>query len=146
MRRCKGKDMGRWDWVGRLHGAIYQKSGGRIGANLAGKPMLLLTTTGRKSGQPRTTPLLYYLDGDVPVIVASNGGQDRDPAWCLNLRANPEASVQIGGETFAARGEITGSEERARLWPLLQAYNKPYRDYARRTEREIPVVKLLRSG
>ena len=145
MLRSKGIEMGRWDWVGRLHGAIYRKTEGRIGANLAGKPMLLLTTTGRKSGQTRTTPVLYYLDGEVPVIVASNNGQDRDPAWCLNLRANPQARVRIGREVFTARSEIADPEERARLWLRLEAYNKPYRDYARRTKREIPVVKLFRS-
>ena len=137
--------MGRWDWVGRLHESIYRKSGGRVGANLGGKPMLLLTTTGRRSGERRTTPLLYYLDGETPVIVASNGGQDRDPAWCLNLRANERAEVRLGQDVFAARGEIAGPEERARLWPLLKAYNKPYRDYEKRTNREIPVVLLHRS-
>ena len=134
--------MGRWDWVGRVHGAIYRRTDGRIGHRLAGKPMLLLTTRGRRSGQPRTTPLLYYLDGDCPVVVASNGGQDREPAWCLNLRADPQVHVQIGRDRFEARAEIAPAEERDRLWPLLEAYNAPYRAYARRTEREIPVVFL----
>ena len=138
--------MGRWDWVGRVHEAVYRRTGGRVGASLAGKPMLLLTTTGRRSGLPRTTPLLYYLDGDDPVIVASNGGQARDPAWCLNLRADPKARVQIGSDVFDALGEIVSDAERARLWPLLLAYNQPYRAYEKRTSREIPVVKLLRTG
>ena len=139
--------MGRWDWVGRVHGALYRRSGGRIGHRLAGKPMLLLTSRGRHSGLPRTTPLLYYRDADgCPVVVASNGGQDRDPAWCHNLRADPRATVQIGRDRFEARAEFAGVEERARLWPLLEAYNSPYRVYAQRTERELPVVLLRSQG
>jgi len=136
--------MGRWDWVGRWHGAIYQKSGGWIGAKLGPKPMLLLTTRGRRSQLPRATPLLYYLDGDTPVVVGSNGGQDHDPAWCHNLRADPDAEVRIGRERFRARAHFANAAERARLWPLLEAYNRPYRSYAGRTDREIPVVSLHR--
>ena len=138
--------MGKWDWVGRVHGAIYRKTGGRLGSSLGGKPMLLLTTTGRRSGQPRSTPLLYYLDGETPVVVGSNGGQDRDPAWCFNLRAQPKAEVRLGKAVFAARAEFAGDTERDRLWPLLEAYNKPYRVYAARTTRRIPVVLLHRIG
>ena len=81
--------------------------------------------------------------GDVPVVVASNGGQDRDPAWCLNLRSKPEAEVRIGQEAFPARAEIAGAEERARLWPLLLAYNKPYRDYEGRTERDDVLDRIV---
>lgn len=116
-----------------------------MGANLGGKPMLLLTTTGRRSGLPRTTPLLYYADGDTPVIVASNGGQAKDPAWCQNLRAEPRVSVRIGAEVFSGRAEFAGPAERERLWPLLANYNRPYRVYAKRTERELPVVLLRRA-
>jgi len=136
--------MGKWDWVGRLHTAIYDRSGGRLGATLAGKPMLLLTTTGRRSQQPRKTPLLYYRDAETWVVVGSNGGQDSDPAWCQNLRADPNASVQIGREHIRVRAEFAAPAERARLWPLLEAYNAPYRAYARKTSRSIPVVLLRR--
>jgi len=135
--------MGHWDWVGRLHLAIYRGSNGRIGHRLAGKPMLLLTSHGRRSGALRTTPLLYYPDSnDCRVIVASNGGQDHDPAWCHNLRADPRATVQVGREHFEVRAEFAGPAERGRLWPELEAYNPPYRAYARRTERNIPVILL----
>lgn len=137
--------MGRWDWVGRVHLAIYRRSNGRIGHRLAGKTMLLLTSRGRRSGVLRTTPLLYYPDADdCPVIVASNGGQGHDPAWCHNLRADPRAIIQIGREHFEARAEFADPAERGRLWPLLEAYNPPYRTYARRTERDIPVILLRR--
>ena len=138
--------MGRWDWVGRVHRSIYEKTDGRIGATLGGKPMLLLTSTGRRSRLPRTTPLLYFLDGDTPVVVGSNGGQDRDPAWCHNIRADPSVGVRVARDVYQAHARFADDAERDRLWPILEAYNSPYRSYAARTDRRIPVVLLQRKA
>ena len=77
---------------------LYRRSGGRVGGTMRGVPLLLLTTTGRRSGRPWTVPLMYQTDGDGWVLVASNGGSDRHPSWWLNLRSNPDASIQIGRE------------------------------------------------
>ena len=106
--------------------------------------MLLLTSTGRRSGEPRTLPLAYLADGDALVIVASNAGQSRHPAWFHNLRADARARVRVGREVFDVRAEVAEDAERQRLWPLLTAYNPPYAAYERKTERVIPVVLLRR--
>lgn len=134
--------MASWAFVGRIHRAIYRASGGRVGARLAGLDMLLLTTTGRKSGEPRTQPLACFADGDDWVVVASNAGQDRHPAWFLNLQASPEARIRIGREERAVRAHVAEGAERERLWPWLQERNPAYARYERRTERQIPVVIL----
>ncbi|HKH11862.1 MAG TPA: nitroreductase/quinone reductase family protein, partial [Rubrobacter sp.] len=84
-------------WATRVHSALYRATGGRVGGSLVGSPVLLLVTTGRKTGQRRTTPLLYLRDGDRYVTVASNGGAPKPPLWWLNLQANPEATVETGG-------------------------------------------------
>ncbi len=107
--------------------------------------MLLLTTIGRKSGEPRTTPLSYLRDGDDCVIVASNNGADRHPAWWLNLDAHPKAEITVGHEAWAVDALIAESEEYARLWPLLLDYNPQYAGYQAKTERNIPVVILRRN-
>ncbi len=125
-----------------VHRSVYRASRGRLGASLAGKPMLLLTTKGRKSGKERTTPLLYHRDGDALVVVASNGGDPRYPAWYLNLRAHPEARVQVGRLTLRCRARVAGPEERARLWPQLLAQYAGYREYEVRAGRPIPIVVL----
>ena len=138
--------MANWSWFTRLHRAVYEKSGGRLMARLAGIDMLLLTTTGRRSGQPRTLPLACFRDGDDLVIVGSNNGQDHPPAWWLNLQANPEARVRLGSETFDVRAERATGEEHARLWPWLKQQNPQYARYERKTRREIPVVVLKRSA
>jgi deazaflavin-dependent oxidoreductase (nitroreductase family) len=136
--------MAGWQWFGRLHRAVYRASDGKLGGRLAGRDMLLLTTRGRRSGELRTTPLSYLGDGDDVVIVASNNGGDRDPAWWSNLEADPAAEVQMGAERYAVRAQRAEGEERDRLWPLLVAYNPPYATYAERTSRPIPVVVLRR--
>ena len=135
-----------WRVFGVLHKVVYERSGGRLGANLCGRTMLLLTTTGRKSGKARSLPLAYLADGDDLIVVASNGGEPTHPAWWLNLRENPQAKVQVGRERFAVTASRAGAEERARLWPRLKAYNPPYAHYERKTEREIPVVILRRAA
>jgi len=113
-----------------------------VGARLAGLDMLLLTTTGRKSGEPRTQPLACFADGDDWVVVASNGGQDHHPAWFLHLEACAAAQIQVGSEQRAVRAQVAEGAERARLWPWLVERNPIYGRYAKRTGRRIPVVVL----
>jgi deazaflavin-dependent oxidoreductase (nitroreductase family) len=134
--------MASWQWFGRVHRGLYRATHGRIGARLAGLPMLLLTTTGRRSGDPRTTPLSFMPDGDDFVVVGSNNGGPRDPAWWLNLQQRPEAEIQVGRDRFAVRAERATGAERERLWPRLKEFNRAYRRYEAKTRREIPVVKL----
>ena len=107
-------------------------------------PVLLLTTIGRKSGLPRTTPLMYLADGARIILVASNGGAEKHPLWWRNLLANPHAEVQIGREQVRMTARQATPEEHAQLWPRLVAMYGPYADYQKRTSREIPVVVLER--
>jgi deazaflavin-dependent oxidoreductase (nitroreductase family) len=109
-----------------------------------GMPVLLLTTTGRKSGQPRTSPLPFFADKDCWVIVGSNNGGSRDPMWWLNLRANDDAVIQVMSERIRVSARLANPEERTRLWPLLIEFNSAYRKYEKMTTREIPVVILSR--
>jgi proline iminopeptidase len=109
-----------------------------------GSTILLLTTTGRKTGNLVTTPLIYGLDGDNPVIVASKGGAPEDPGWYRNLVKTPEVEVQILGERFRARARLAEGEERERLWRMMNGIWRYYDDYQTRTDREIPVVVLER--
>ncbi len=132
--------MAGWQWFGTLHRKAYELTGGRIGANLIGMKVLLLTTVGRKTGQERTTPMVYFEDGDRIVLVGSNNGSDRDPAWWLNLQANPIAKVRIRSEERTLHARLATEAERARLWPLLQAWNKAYVHYEKKTDRQLPVV------
>lgn len=136
--------MANWDWFGTVHRTVYEKTGGRIGGNLAGRRMLLLTTTGRKSGKQFTTPLACFSDGDNLIVVASNNGQDRHPAWWLNLEHTPEVEIRIGREPRRVCAETVRGDERARLWPWLLKQNPPYAKYEKQTKREIPVVILKR--
>jgi F420H(2)-dependent quinone reductase len=129
-------------WVTKLHVAAYRATGGRIGGRLMNSPVLLLLTTGRKTGKERTTPLLYLEDGVNYATVASNGGTTGDPVWWLNLKANPEAAVEIGGRKLRVRAEEIEGEEKRRLWARLVKMYPPYESYQRRTDREIPVVVL----
>jgi deazaflavin-dependent oxidoreductase (nitroreductase family) len=131
-----------WSWVTRVHRAVYQATGGRVGSRLMGMHMLLLTTRGRRSGLERTLPLACFPDGDDWVVVASNNGQDRDPAWWLNLVANPEARIRIGREEKRVRAIRAEGEAYARLWPWLKQQNPYYEGYQAATERPIPVVIL----
>jgi deazaflavin-dependent oxidoreductase (nitroreductase family) len=131
--------------VTRVHRAVYRLSGGRIGGRLAGIRVLLLTTRGRRSGRERVAPLLYVETEKGFVVVASNAGDERDPAWWKNLEAHPEASVQVGGEHRAVRARRAGPAEEAELWPLLVAAYGPYQRYRERAGRPIPIVLLERS-
>jgi deazaflavin-dependent oxidoreductase (nitroreductase family) len=128
--------------LGRMHGAMYRASKGRVGAKMGKAPILLLTMTGRKSGQRRTVPLIYLRDGSSLVVVASNAGQDHHPAWFGNLLANPEAEVEIGGDRLRVRARVANDDERAALWPRLVGIFSWYASYERKTDRPIPVVIL----
>src|SRR3954451_12418316 len=103
--------------VAVVHCALYRWTGGKVGGRLAGCPVLLLTTTGRRSGKQRTTALLYLADGDRLVVVASRGGDDLSPAWYHNLHANPGVTVQTGRNARPMRAATTSEAERERLWP-----------------------------
>jgi deazaflavin-dependent oxidoreductase (nitroreductase family) len=135
-----------WPLLNRLmqgHAAIYRASGGRIGHHVPGAPpMLLLDHVGAKSGTKRTSPLVYVPDGRNIVIVASKGGHPRHPAWFHNLRANPDTEIQLGTQRRLVRARVADPAERARLWPRVVETYGPYRDYQRRTGREIPLVIL----
>lgn len=122
---------------------VYRLSGGRIGGRFRqGAPVLLLTTTGRKSGRPRTAPLLYLEDGENLVVVASKGGMSQHPVWYLNLEANPDVEVEIATSRRRLRARRASDEEKAKLWPRLVAMYRDYDDYQARTDRSIPVVIL----
>lgn len=128
--------------VTRLQRFLYLKTDGRVGGSMFGTKILLLTNVGRRTGHRRITPLLYVEDGEHFVVVASNAGDDRHPAWWLNLEANPRSRVQVGGDHHDVLAREASGEERARLWPLLDAAYPPYARYRERTERPIPVVIL----
>ncbi|MFI5315174.1 MAG: nitroreductase family deazaflavin-dependent oxidoreductase [Myxococcota bacterium] len=124
------------------HTALYSLTAGRIGGRMGAQRILLLTTTGRRSGAQRTVPLVYFEDGERLVLIASNGGASSDPQWWKNLQQRPEALVQVGAETRRMRARICSVEERARLWPRVKRENPPYAEYEKKTTREIPVVLL----
>jgi F420H(2)-dependent quinone reductase len=121
---------------------LYRASGGRVAARMQKAPIMLLTTTGSKSGKPRTNPVLFIVDGADLATVASAGGAERNPSWFVNLMHTPEAVVTIKRETRKVRARKASPEERARLWPRLAAAYTTYDDYAKKTKREIPVVIL----
>ena len=128
--------------LSRVHILLYRGSGGLIGNRLAGMPILMLTTTGRKTGKRRTVPLGYLPDGPNYVLIGSNAGQDRDPDWILNLRSKPQASIQIRRAHTPVVAEQANSAERSRLWANLIARAPVYDTYRRKTPREIPMMVL----
>jgi len=130
--------------MNRVHRIVLGATGGRLGWKASGMPVIELTTTGRRSGQPRSTMLTSpYQEGSTIVIVASRGGDDHHPAWYLNLKDHPEVTVSVGGEPAQRmRAETAGAEDRARLWPLITADHRNYAGYQRKTTREIPLVLL----
>ena len=129
----------------RVHEAIYKRTDGRIGHRMIGVPSLLLTTTGRRSGQPRTNALVYARDGQDYLVVASNGGVDRPPGWLHNVQANPDVAVQIGREQVrgAARVIAPSDPDYHRVWKLVNANNHDrYTAYQQQTSRPIPVIAI----
>jgi deazaflavin-dependent oxidoreductase (nitroreductase family) len=126
-----------------FHKAVFTLSNGKIAGRGAGMPVLMLTTTGRKSGQPRTTMLTSPLQaGGRIMLVASNGGDDRDPAWLHNLRADPQVQVTMEGRTVPMTAHVADPDEKAELWPRIVADHAHYAGYQAKTERDIPVVVL----
>ena len=130
---------------GEEHVRVYRETGGQVGHDWKkGSKILLLTTKGRTSGEPRTTPLIYEGDGDRYVIVASKGGAPEDPGWYRNLAKEPDVELQVRDEVFPARARTAEGEERDRLWKLAAVQWPDYDEYAKRTDRQIPVVVLER--
>jgi deazaflavin-dependent oxidoreductase (nitroreductase family) len=127
---------------GKAHKVVYRMSGGRVFAKLGRAPMLLLTATGRKSGKPRTTPLLYIEDGDGFAVVASFGGAPEHPSWYRNLEKDPEVTLQIKNRVISVTASTATPEEKKRLWPRLTAIYPDYDTYQKETTRDIPVVLL----
>jgi deazaflavin-dependent oxidoreductase (nitroreductase family) len=130
---------------GQEHVKRYQETNGAEGHDWQGTTVLILTTTGRRSGEPRSTPLIYGRDDDNYVVVASKGGADEHPGWYLNLVAQPEAGVQVLGDRFTVRARTATGEEKPPLWQAALGRWEAYADYQRRTDRDIPVVILERS-
>ncbi|WP_433324347.1 nitroreductase family deazaflavin-dependent oxidoreductase [Spirillospora sp. CA-294931] len=130
---------------GQEHVKRYQETDGAEGHDWQGTTVLLLTTTGRRSGQPRTTPLIYQKDGDRYVIVASLGGADHHPQWYLNLQNDPQAELQVKGDKFKARAHTADQSEKPALWKKMAATWPDYDEYQKKTDREIPVVVLERA-
>ena len=130
--------------VSRFHTAVYRASGGRVAGEAGNLPVLLLTTTGRRTGKQRTAPLLFVRDGDDLVVVASNGGMDWFPAWWLNLQHHSAAVSEIGRDRRDVTACKADPERRARLWPEFTGPYPGYLEYEARTAREIPLV-ILRS-
>lgn len=131
----------KWDWVAE-HTRRYLASEGAEGHESNGVCTLVLATTGRRSGVPRRTCLIYGTSGDEFVVVASNGGCDEDPTWFNNLQADPSVGVQVGARRFTARARVASAAEREPLWAQMLRIFPLYDEYARKTDRVIPIVLL----
>jgi F420H(2)-dependent quinone reductase len=129
-------------WAGKLNTPLYRASRGRIGGKVGRAPVLLLTTTGRKSGQPRTCPVVYLEDEGRLVVINTNAGNAKVPAWSLNLMANPDAEVEIGDDRHRVRARIAEGEERADLWRKHNVQYSGFDDYAEKLDRDISVFVL----
>ncbi len=130
---------------GKEHVRSYRETGGELGHDWReGTDTLLLTTKGSKSGEPRTTPLIYGRSGDDYLVVASNGGSDDPPSWYVNLERDPEAEVQVMDDVFKARAHDAGPDERPAMWDEMVGHWPHYDEYQSKTDREIPVVILER--
>jgi len=127
----------------RLHVHVYRWTRGIIGSRSPAGPMLLLTTVGRKSGQRRTTPLLYMPDGERFIVVGSNGGRPQPPAWLLNLTATPLVEVQAGRHKHQADARVLTEDEKTVMWPILAQHYKGWSEYQKLTDRELNVVELV---
>ena len=128
--------------LSRTHLAVHRMTRGRVLGSVAGMPVLLLTTTGRRSGKAHTTPLTFFRDGTDLVVIASNGGADRPPAWWLNLQQTPRAVVEIATDKFVVTARAASEQERERLWVVVTATYAGYARYQERTTRQIPLVFL----
>ena len=131
-----------WKLGSGAHAGVYRATGGKLFGRMGKSPILLLNTVGRKSGKKRTSPLLYAMDGEDFVIIASKGGASAHPAWYLNLMANPEATVEIEDREVRVKAEEADSEEKSRLWQKMVEMYPAYDAYQEKTEREIPLLVL----
>jgi len=129
-------------WVGKLNVPLYRLSGGRVGGSINQAPVLLLTTVGRKSGQRRTAPVVYLADGENLIVIGSNAGHDRTPAWSLNLKANPEAEIEVGRERRPVQARVAEGDERAALWRKHNEQYSGFDEYEARTDRDIALFVL----
>jgi deazaflavin-dependent oxidoreductase (nitroreductase family) len=128
-------------WMSRINTFFYRRSGGTgFGSDFQGIPVALLTTKGRKTGEPRISPLYFHRDGDTVVVAASKGGSDKHPMWYLNLKTNPKVQVQIKSEVLDLTARDATEEERAKYWPRLVEMYPSYDDYQSWTTRQIPLV------
>ncbi len=131
----------------KAHVWMYRSSGGRRGATMGGRKLILLTTTGKKTGQARTVPVVPYFEGEDMYVMASMAGAPTHPAWFTNLQANPVVGVQLGADTWRARAEIVPEgPERDRLWKGITGAMPNFGEYQKKTSRVIPVVKLVRQA
>jgi len=130
---------------GQEHVKRYLATDGEEGHEWNGAEVLILTTTGRRSGEPRSTPLIYGRHGDDYLVVASKGGAPEDPAWYLNLSEQPEVHVQVLGDRFAAHARTATADEKPELWEEMTSRWPAYTEYQHKTAREIPVVVLERA-
>jgi deazaflavin-dependent oxidoreductase (nitroreductase family) len=129
---------------GEEHVRRYRETGGEEGHDWNGTQTLLLTTTGRRSGEPRTTPLIYGRNGDRYLVVASKGGADEPPAWYLNLLERPEVELQVRDEVFPALARTASAQEKPDMWREMVRHWPAYDEYQQKTSREIPIVVLTR--
>jgi deazaflavin-dependent oxidoreductase (nitroreductase family) len=132
------------DLFGAEHVRVYRETAGERGYHWRGNTILLLSTTGRKSGEQRTTPLIHRSDGEHWVVVASKGGAPENPSWFENLLADPKATIEVKGESIPVAATTAEGDERTRLWSLMIEDWPAYDDYQKKTDREIPVVVLAR--
>lgn len=128
--------------MGKLNVPIYRITRGRLMNKIGRAPVLLLTSIGRHSGQPRTAPVLYLADGERLIVISSNGGNDRAPAWSYNLKANTDAEVEIRGERRQVRARVAEGDERDELWRKMNEEYAGFQDYEETTSREIAVFVL----
>lgn len=136
---------GDWRLFGRLHTSLFKLLRGRFVDQVGlGRKVLLLTTTGRKTGLQRTTPVVYMPSGDALIIYPSNGGKESPPSWWLNLQSDPAAAIQIGAQSEPVRARQASDSEYASLWPQAAEYNPHWRQYERTVQRRIPLVVLER--
>jgi len=124
----------------------FRANAGKLGGNYEGRPVLLLTTTGAKSGQQHTTPVMYLPEGDDVYVFASMAGAPKSPAWYHNLVANPGVTVEVGAERFQAQAQVMDRAERDRLYAKQAAIYSQFSEYEQKTSRVIPVVRLSRAG
>jgi deazaflavin-dependent oxidoreductase (nitroreductase family) len=124
----------------------FRANAGKVGGQFAGRTLLLLHTTGAKSGEERVNPVVYFVDGERYVVIASKGGAPTNPDWYYNLSANPEVTVEVGTEQFQAVAQVTSEPERTRLYEQMETVNPGFTEYKTKTTRSIPVITLTRKA